>query len=188
MTTGYDDASDPKQPSRFDAYPLDFRHTQQLRRGRGNSRAGRCRSRWSTIMRLRRPCGESRLSSSVTGCGLRLLTLDGTTFDVADTPANQAAFGRPGGGRGQGAFPQVRLLGLVEGGTPCDRGCGHGRAASWGELAGAVAWALAGAGDAAAGRPGPVRPGAVAQLAGNRGGAGVALPSGRQAAGACGVC
>src|SRR6266508_4057975 len=65
-------------------------------------------------MRLRRPCGESRLSSSVTGCGLRLLTLDGTTFDVADTPANQAAFGRPGGGRGQGAFPQVRLLGLVD--------------------------------------------------------------------------
>src|SRR6266508_2279800 len=62
-------------------------------------------------MRLRRPCGESRLSSSVTGCGLRLLTLDGTTFDVADTPANQAAFGRPGGGRGQGAFPQVRPLG-----------------------------------------------------------------------------
>lgn len=49
--------------------------------------------------------------------GLRLLTLDGTTFDVADTPANQAAFGRPGGGRGEGAFPQVRLLGLVECGT-----------------------------------------------------------------------
>jgi hypothetical protein len=49
--------------------------------------------------------------------GLRLMTLDGTTFDVADTPANQAAFGRPGGGRGEGAFPQVRLLGLVECGT-----------------------------------------------------------------------
>jgi hypothetical protein len=45
------------------------------------------------------------------------MTLDGTTFDVADTPANQAAFGRPGGGRGEGAFPQVRLLGLVECGT-----------------------------------------------------------------------
>jgi DDE family transposase len=28
-----------------------------------------------------------------------------------------AAFGRPGGGRGQGAFPQVRLVGLVECGT-----------------------------------------------------------------------
>jgi hypothetical protein len=32
----------------------------------------------------------------------RLVALDGTTLDVADTPANVAAFGRPGGGRGQG--------------------------------------------------------------------------------------
>jgi hypothetical protein len=49
--------------------------------------------------------------------GLRLMALDGTTFDVPDTPANLAAFGRPSGGRGQGAFPQVRLVGLVECGT-----------------------------------------------------------------------
>jgi hypothetical protein len=49
--------------------------------------------------------------------GWRLVALDGTTLDVADTPANVAAFGRPGGGRGQGAFPQVRLVGLVECGT-----------------------------------------------------------------------
>jgi hypothetical protein len=49
--------------------------------------------------------------------GLRLMALDGTTFDVPDTPANVAAFGRPGGGQGQGAFPQVRLVGLVECGT-----------------------------------------------------------------------
>src|SRR6266487_124501 len=44
--------------------------------------------------------------------GLRLMALDGSTLDVPDTPANTAAFGRPGGGRGQGAFPQVRLGGL----------------------------------------------------------------------------
>jgi hypothetical protein len=51
--------------------------------------------------------------------GLRVLALDGTCLDVADTPANQAAFGRPGTGRGQGvgAFPQVRLVGLAECGT-----------------------------------------------------------------------
>jgi hypothetical protein len=50
---------------------------------------------------------------------LRLLALDGTCLDVADTPANAAAFGRPGTGRGQGvgAFPQVRLVGLAECGT-----------------------------------------------------------------------
>jgi Insertion element 4 transposase N-terminal/Transposase DDE domain len=51
--------------------------------------------------------------------GLRVMALDGTCLDVADTPANQAAFGRPGTGRGQGvgAFPQVRLVGLAECGT-----------------------------------------------------------------------
>jgi hypothetical protein len=49
--------------------------------------------------------------------GWRLVALDGTTLDVPDTPANAAAFGRPTGGRGQGAFPQVRLVGLVECGT-----------------------------------------------------------------------
>ena len=50
---------------------------------------------------------------------LRVLALDGTCLDVADTPANAAAFGRPGTGRGQGvgAFPQVRLVGLAECGT-----------------------------------------------------------------------
>jgi Insertion element 4 transposase N-terminal/Transposase DDE domain len=51
--------------------------------------------------------------------GLRLVAIDGTCLDVADTPANAAAFGRPGSGRGErvGAFPQVRLVGLAECGT-----------------------------------------------------------------------
>jgi hypothetical protein len=51
--------------------------------------------------------------------GWRLGVLDGTTLDVADTPANEAAFGRAKSGRGEGtgAFPQVRVVGLVEGGT-----------------------------------------------------------------------
>ena len=51
--------------------------------------------------------------------GLRVLAIDGTCLDVADSPANQQAFGRPGTGRGQGvgAFPQVRLVGLAECGT-----------------------------------------------------------------------
>jgi len=52
--------------------------------------------------------------------GWRVLSLDGTTLDVGDTVANARAFGRPGSGRGQnatGAFPQLRLVGLVETGT-----------------------------------------------------------------------
>src|SRR5271155_83625 len=49
----------------------------------------------------------------------RLMSIDGTSFDVADTPANDEAFGRPGTGRGdgKGAFPQVRVVGLAECGT-----------------------------------------------------------------------
>jgi hypothetical protein len=49
--------------------------------------------------------------------GLRLMGIDGTVLDIPDTPANAAAFGRPTGGRGDGAFPQVRKLSLVELGT-----------------------------------------------------------------------
>ena len=47
----------------------------------------------------------------------RVVTLDGTTFDVADSDANDEAFGRPGTSRGESSFPQVRLVGLVENGT-----------------------------------------------------------------------
>src|SRR6266567_1850979 len=119
--------------------------------------------------------------------GLRLMALDGTTFDVADTPANVAAFGRPGSGRGQGAFPQVRLVRLVECGTHAivDAAMG-GLHLGEATLVPSLARSL-GPGDGAAGRPGAVRPGAMADLAGNGGGAGVALPPGRQAGGAGGL-
>jgi hypothetical protein len=48
----------------------------------------------------------------------RVMVLDGTCLDVPDSPANQV-LGRPGSGRGEGvgAFPQVRVVGLVEAGT-----------------------------------------------------------------------
>ena len=52
--------------------------------------------------------------------GWRVMSLDGTTLDVADTADNARAFGRPGSGRGAnttGAFPQLRLVGLLENGT-----------------------------------------------------------------------
>lgn len=45
------------------------------------------------------------------------MAIDGTTLDVADTPANDRAFGRPTSHRGQGAFPQLRLVALIETGT-----------------------------------------------------------------------
>ena len=47
----------------------------------------------------------------------RLVSLDGSTLDVADTAANVEAFGRPGSSRGTSAFPQIRFVSLVENGT-----------------------------------------------------------------------
>jgi hypothetical protein len=49
--------------------------------------------------------------------GWRLMAMDGTILDVPDSDANAAAFGRHTGGRGDGAFPQIRKLSLVEVGT-----------------------------------------------------------------------
>lgn len=49
--------------------------------------------------------------------GWRLVSIDGSTLDVADEQGNQRAFGRPAASRGQSAYPQVRFVSLVEGGT-----------------------------------------------------------------------
>jgi hypothetical protein len=47
----------------------------------------------------------------------RLVSLDGSTLDVADTTENEKAFGRPGASRGASAFPKIRFVALLENGT-----------------------------------------------------------------------
>jgi Insertion element 4 transposase N-terminal/Transposase DDE domain len=47
----------------------------------------------------------------------RIVSLDGSTLEVADTPDNEEVFGRPGASRGQSAFPQIRFVSLLENGT-----------------------------------------------------------------------
>jgi hypothetical protein len=47
----------------------------------------------------------------------RLVSLDGSTLDVADTAENEKAFGRPGASRGSSAYPKIRFVGLLENGT-----------------------------------------------------------------------
>lgn len=55
------------------------------------------------------------------GCwlaGRRLVAIDGTCLDLADTPANDSHFGRPGVMKGErSAFPQARVVALAECGT-----------------------------------------------------------------------
>jgi hypothetical protein len=47
----------------------------------------------------------------------RLFALDGSVFEVADTPANRAAFGSSSNQHKEGAFPQLQTLALCEVGT-----------------------------------------------------------------------
>jgi hypothetical protein len=91
-----------------------------------------------------RPLATPKSEGAFRG-GLRLMAIDGTTLDLADTPANEAAFGRPGSGRGEGrgAYPQLRAVGLAECGThaitdialgPISRGEGSLAAELWRSL------------------------------------------------------
>jgi hypothetical protein len=47
----------------------------------------------------------------------RLVSLDGSTLDIQDTPANDELFGRPSAPRGESAFPKLRFVALAECGT-----------------------------------------------------------------------
>src|SRR5262245_31587855 len=104
--------------------------------------AGAPRARWrlpstAAIGRARRRAGV-RLVREVFGAvagpgavaatpgaflgGLRLMAVDGTALAVADPPANARAVGRPTPRRGRGAFPQLRVVALIETGphARCD--------------------------------------------------------------------
>lgn len=61
-----------------------------------------------------------RAEAGQAGCyfaGFRLVSVDGSTLSVPDTPENQSGLGRPGASRGHTAFPAMRFVALVETGT-----------------------------------------------------------------------
>jgi hypothetical protein len=47
----------------------------------------------------------------------RVVSLDGSTLRLLDTDANEGRFGRPAAKRGTTAYPQMRMVGLLENGT-----------------------------------------------------------------------
>jgi hypothetical protein len=57
----------------------------------------------------------------------RLVSLDGSCLDLADTEENCRVFGRPEASRGESAFPQLRFVALVENGTHVLFGARPGR-------------------------------------------------------------
>src|SRR5258707_781533 len=70
--------------------------------------------------RLARPLATA-LTPGAFYKGLRLMGIDGVVYTVPDSEDNASAFGYPQGGRGSGAFPQVRKLSLVELGTHAEQ-------------------------------------------------------------------
>jgi len=103
-----------------------FKHARRLRVGertphRSSLCVGRQRLGIAPVRRLFERVVHPLARPETPGAfyrGLRLVGLDGTVYDVPDSQANAAAFARPSAGpRGDGAFPQIRKLSLVELGT-----------------------------------------------------------------------
>jgi transposase IS4-like protein/DDE family transposase len=59
-------------------------------------------------------------------CGLRVVSIDGSTSDLPDTAENAAFFSRPSNATRDGAFPQVRWLAAAESGTGALLGASFG--------------------------------------------------------------
>jgi hypothetical protein len=64
--------------------------------------------------RVAQPLATAEMPGSLLA-GRRLVAIDGTTLDVADTAVNDEFFGRPGVNKGErSAFPQARVVALAE--------------------------------------------------------------------------
>jgi hypothetical protein len=88
----------------------------------GNSGISQARTRlgWEPLQQLHDEVVQPIAVAATKGAwyrGLRLVSVDGSTLEVADEAANDEAFGRPGASRGMSAFPQLRFVSLVENGT-----------------------------------------------------------------------
>jgi hypothetical protein len=88
----------------------------------GNSGISQARTRlgWEPLQQLHDELVKPIAVAATKGAwyrGLRLVSVDGSTMEIADEAANDQAFGRPGASRGESAFPQLRFVSLVENGT-----------------------------------------------------------------------
>lgn len=82
----------------------------------------RARSRlgWPVMAELFRAVVHPLATAETPGAwyhGWRVMILDGTALALQHTPENAAEFGLPDSKHGEGAFPLLRLVGLVEAGT-----------------------------------------------------------------------
>jgi len=88
--------------------------------GKSGISQARTRMGWEPVEALHdeivRPIAEEKTRGAWYR-GMRLVSLDGSTLDVADTRENGESYGYPGASRGKSAYPQIRFVSLVENGT-----------------------------------------------------------------------
>jgi hypothetical protein len=88
----------------------------------GNSGISQARTRlgWEPLRQLHDEVVQPVAVAATKGAWYRqwrVVSLDGSTLDIADEKSNNEAFGRPGASRGESAYPQIRFVSLVENGT-----------------------------------------------------------------------
>jgi len=88
----------------------------------GKSGISQARSRlgWEPLRQLYRDLAHPIATPQTKGAWFhqwRVVSIDGSTLDLPDDPANDAEFGRPSASRGESGFPQLRFVSLVESGT-----------------------------------------------------------------------
>jgi hypothetical protein len=88
--------------------------------GKSGISQARARLGWAVLQQLYDEVVKPVAVKNTRGAWYRhwqLVSLDGSTLDVADEQENVQAFGRPGVRRGASAYPQIRFVALVENGT-----------------------------------------------------------------------
>ena len=88
--------------------------------GKSGISQARTRLGWEPVRRLHDEVVKPIAVRATKGAwyrGWRLVSLDGSTLDVADEKAKEEAFGRPGTSRGSSAYPQIRFVSRVENST-----------------------------------------------------------------------
>ncbi len=88
--------------------------------GKSGISQARTRLGWKPIQKLHDEIVRPIAVESTKGAWYRtwrLVSLDGSTMDIADEKENEEVYGRPAASRGDSAFPQVRFVSLVENGT-----------------------------------------------------------------------
>lgn len=88
--------------------------------GKSGISQARTRLGWEPMKRLHDDIVKPIATRATRGAWYRhwrLVSIDGSTLDVADEQDNAREFGRPPSAQGESGFPQIRFVSLVENGT-----------------------------------------------------------------------